>query len=109
MPRPQQNCFFLGAFHFHAGGFHARIILQGLMDNAPIKCRHRLQFHHVAPAAWIGRDPAAMEAVGLEYALPAAHYLLGVSLLGAGGVERGNQALQTFAKLAPNRGKGLSL
>jgi tetratricopeptide (TPR) repeat protein len=44
---------------------------------------------------------AAMEAVGLEYSMPVAHFLLGVALAQAGSTESGVRALETCVKLYP--------
>ncbi len=113
-PNPNTLCLIADAY--------VRMKRQG---DAEVNYRKALEMDRFLVKAWCGLSSvlvtqkrfmdaaaAAMEAVGLEYSLPAAHYLLGVSLLGAGAVERGNQALETYVKLAPkpaNRGTGFSL
>jgi hypothetical protein len=47
----EEDGLFVGAFDLDAGGFDARAFFQGAVNNAAVKRAHRLQFHHVAPAA----------------------------------------------------------
>ena len=51
MPRSQLNGFLAGAFDFHAVSFHARIVLERVMDDAAVESVERLEFHHIAPTA----------------------------------------------------------
>lgn len=53
MSRTQLDCFFAGAFHFHAVRFDRRIIFERVVDNAPVEGIQRLQLDDVTPAAYL--------------------------------------------------------
>ena len=47
----QENGFFGGAFDFHAGGFDAGVVFEGIVNDAAVKGAHGFQFDDVTPAA----------------------------------------------------------
>ena len=48
---PQQDGFLISTFNFDTVGFNARIVFEGLVDDATVKCVKWFQFNHVTPAA----------------------------------------------------------